>query len=242
MFLPEDYKIIDISVYPATEDLKVEAKVDEKKDNQVCFGIGDIFQSKEYFKYTIIAEAPKDSKEIMDLLKFKHRIPNTDKISNTFVGLPNSIRKKKRMIYLLMSYLVLFSLLSVTLFFLKMPIHFKILEKTTQNEVSIYINHQSEIFVEDCGSKNPFGSGQKISSKELAMNYTYLPQTSYNYKDLLPIFCFPLILIFMLIHIYYKTWAKHSHIIRIIMKDERKNNASKNTNIILLLKRIIQNI
>lgn len=241
LFLPDDYKIIDISVYPATEDLKVEANVEQEKENQVNFGIGGILKSKEYFKYTIITEAPKDSDGIRDLIKFKHRIPNTEKISNTFVGLPSRIRNKKKRLNFLLCYLGLFSILFISLLFIDQPVRFKVLDKTTKNEVSVRVNYQSEIFVNDSGVYHPFGSSHKISSKELAANYIIMPKTSFDYIDYFSIICFPLVAICLLLCLYYLTFLKNSQIIRIIMMEEGKINVRKTQNIIVSLKRLLLN-
>ena len=241
LFLPDDYKIIDISVYPATEDLKVEANVEQDKENQVNFGIGGILKSKEYFKYTIITEAPKDSDGIRDLIKFKHRIPNTEKISNTFVGLPSRIRNKKKSLIFLICYVALFSILSISLLFMDRPVGFKVLDKATLKEVSVRVNNQSEILVKESGVNNAFGSRHKISSKELAANYIIMPNTSYDSMDYFSIVIMPFAAIFLIICLYYHTFLKNSQIIRIIMMEEGKIKVRKTQNVFVSFKRLLFN-
>lgn len=214
ILFPEECKVKAVIVSPSEEELLVSARIDNDKENILNFGISDIFKSDEYFKYTAIVEASKEIKDLHYKLKFQHRIINTDKIRNTYLGLQRD-RFKKRFSKILISFIVFYSLLSV-ITALYQSIQFKVYHKGSDKEVKLHIDPSSNLYVNE-GISIPFFNGTLISSEELDNNFDIRPITEFRWNSLLMIWnMFNIIFsILYIILLYYLVWGRNAHIIHV---------------------------
>lgn len=220
---PEECKVKAVIVSPSEEELLVSANIENDKDNILNFGISDVFKSDEYFKYTAIVETSKEMKELHNKLRFQHRILNTDKIRNTYLGLQRD-RSKKRLSKILISLLVFIVLLSVITASYQ-SIQYKVYHKGSDKEVKLYIDPSSNLYVDE-GIYIPFFNGTLISSEEFDNNYDIKPITEYRWNSPLMIskifeVMFSIIYIILL---YYLVWGRNAHIIHVIKENEENKS------------------
>lgn len=220
IILPEGCRIKAVKVLPSTDDLIVNANQD--KENVINFGIRELFKSNEYFKYTAIIETTKEIEDIFDNLKFQHRILNTEKIQDTYIGLQREYRKYRRVkMVLLFSFLLLCLLIPYTT--LIQRLQFKVYKNETNTEVRVYVGPQSQLYVTENKLQIPFISGNLITKEELEDNYKIYPITSFNWssgKTVFSVIIFVIVMIYS-IFIYYLFWGKNRHILNVINKNEK---------------------
>ena len=220
IILPEGCRIKAVKVLPSTDDLIVNANQD--KENVINFGIRELFKSNEYFKYTAIIETTKEIEDIFDNLKFQHRILNTEKIQDTYIGLQRKYRKYRRVkMVLLFSFLLLCLLIPYTT--LIQRLQFKVYKNETNTEVRVYVGPQSQLYVTENKLQIPFISGNLITKEELEDNYKIYPITSFNWssgKTVFSVIIFVIVMIYS-IFIYYLFWGKNRHILNVINKNEK---------------------
>lgn len=220
MILPEECKIKAITVSPSTEGLFVTATKDDEKDNILHFGISEIFKNDEYFRYTAILETSKEMKSLHSVLKFSHRLSNTEKIRNTYIGL-HSNRFRKKFYKLAISFMVLMMVLMVFVFSYQ-RLRYNIYKKTNNQEVKIHIDPYSNLYVNE-GLAIPFISGNKISSDELEKEYKIVPVTEFRLsssESVMAILGLLLSLLYILLA-YYMVWGRNGHIMNVLNANEK---------------------
>lgn len=192
---------------------------DNEKDNILNFGISDILKSDEYFKYTAIIETSGEIDNLHDRLKFQHRILNTDKIQNRYIGQQKSLyRKKLYRMMVVCSVLVVLSLIILSLY---QKVSFKIYQNSTDKEVSLYIDAKSNLYIDD-GIAIPFISGKMISKGDLNKNYRIVPVTEYKWNNPVVIFAMTeTLMALFLLGLFYFLFGGNSHIINVIRENEK---------------------
>ena len=225
LILPDVCKIKAFTLLPSTKDLVVIAHKDNEKENILNFGISEIFKTDEYFKYTAIIETSKEIKTLHSELKFNHRIPNTSKIRNTYIGLQRN-QFRKRYFKIMRSTIVLMTLFA-TVTFSYQSLRYKIYKKDNNQEVKIHIDPYSNLYVNE-GMVIPFISGTKISLDELKKEYRIVPITKFKFNsfDDIMLISYLIILFVYIILLYYLTLGKNSHIIN-VLKDNEESKISK---------------
>lgn len=219
LILPDVCKIKAFTLSPSTEDLVVIAHKDNGKENILNFGISEIFKTDEYFKYTAIIETAKEIKALHSELKFSHRISNTSKIRNTYIGLQRNRSKIKFFKLMTSMYVLMTLLLAVTFSYQKLG--YNIYKKTNNQEVKVHIDPYSNLYINE-GITIPFISGTKISSDELEKEYRIVPITEFELSSpnsLMPIICI-IISVVYIIMMYYLAWGKNGHIINLLKENE----------------------
>jgi len=220
LILPEECRIKAVKVLPSTDDLIVNANQD--KENVINFGIRELFKSNEYFKYTAIIETSIEIEDIFDNLKFQHRILNTEKIQDTYIGLQRKYRKYRR-VKMVLLFSVLFFCLLIPYTTLIQRLQFKVYKNDTNTEVRVYVGPQSQLYVTDNKLQIPFISGNLVTKKELEDNYKIYPITSFSWssgKTVFSVIAFIIVMIYS-IFIYYLFWGKNRHILNVINKNEK---------------------
>lgn len=220
MILPEECKIKAITVSPSTEGLFVTATKDDEKDNILHFGISEIFKNDEYFRYTAILETSKEMKSLHSVLKFSHRLSNTEKIRNTYIGL-HSNRFRKKFYKLAIFFMVLMMVL-IAFVFSYQRLRYNIYKKANNQEVKIHIDPYSNLYVNE-GLAIPFISGNKISSDELEKEYKIVPVTEFRLsssESVMAILGLLLSLLYILLA-YYMVWGRNGHIMNVLNENEK---------------------
>lgn len=219
LVFPEDCKVKAVIVSPSEEELLVSANVENDKDHILDFGISEVFKSDEYFKYTAIVETSKEIKGLHNKLKFQHRILNTDKIQNTYIGLQRDKLKKRlsKIVIFAMALIALFSVISASY----QSIQYKVCHKDSDKEVKLHIDPFSNLYVEE-GISIPFVTDTLISSKELVNNYDIRPITEFKWNG--PIVITKMFeVIFSILYIvllYYIVWGRNAHIMNVLRENE----------------------
>ncbi len=205
LILPDECKIKAFTISPSTEDLMVTVNKDNEKENILNFGISEIFKADEYFKYTVIVETSKEIETLHSELKFRHRISNTDKIKNKYIGIQSNSKNSN---FWAISFVILFILfLGIPLIYIKLP--YKIYQKSSGKEVNMYIDLNSRIYVNE-GIPIPYVSGTIISSDEFEKHYKIVPITDFKWGRIMTIRTisfFLLILVFSSIIYKQELWV-----------------------------------
>lgn len=226
MILPKECKIKAITVSPSTDGLTITATKDDEKDNILSFGISEIFKTDEYFRYTAIVEMSNGFKDISEAIEYHHRIKDTSKIYNLNIGERRSPVKRKRFIY----YTAFIFFLCILEFILSLypGVHYKIIDKKTNKEVSVHVDPSSNIYVCE-GIHIPFVSGSVISCKEFENNYKIETNTEFKWSNTITFVSIIQLLLVMplLFGLYYFGWGKYSHISKVIAKNEIKKSLLK---------------
>lgn len=215
LILPKGCVVKAIKVLPSTSDLKINENVN---NNIISFSICDVFKSDEFFKYTAIAESNEAIDGLHEKLKFQHRILNTEKIQNTFIGRQIYFFKKKS--FRLMLFLLL--LMSFILLFLSFyqKVSFKIVHNSTNTEVKLYIDPQSNLYVND-GNLFPFINNTIISEKEFYKDYRIEPITVFRWnRPELIIAILEFSLLAILLCLIYFSSRLNNHILNVIKANE----------------------
>ena len=223
LILPEGCIVKAIKVAPSTDNLVINANVDEQKHCIIHFGICDnIFKSDEYFKYTAIVETNNEIDNLHDKLTFQHRILNTKKVQNTYIGQLKRYRKFRIIKYLLLVMLAVSILSCISSIFFQTA-QFRIYKYTTNEEVKLYMDPYSNLYISD-NKLFPIADYESITKKDLNDNYKVLPITTFSWYSSKTIeAAVPVIIALMyIVFLYYLIWGKNSHIINTIRKNEEK--------------------
>ena len=216
---PEECKVKAVIVSPSEEELLVSANIDNNKDNILNFGISEVFKSDEFFKYSAIVETSKEIQELHNKLKFQHRILNTDKIRNTYIGLQRDKFKKRfsKIVIFAMAFVAFLSVITASY----QSIEYKVCQKGSDKEVKFYIDPFSNLYVNE-GISIPFVTGTLIPSEELVDNYDIEPITEFRWNGPLMISKMfeVLFTILYIILLYYLFWGRNAHIINVIRENE----------------------
>lgn len=222
LILPDECKIKAFTISSSTEDLIVSVNKDNEKENILNFGVSEIFKTDEFFKYTAIVETPKEIETLHSGLKFRHRISNTDKIKNTYIGPQKSqFVKRPYKIMMISSVIIaiLMMLLNIDLIFCH-NIRYEIYKKTNNQEVEIRIDSNSNLYVNE-GLAIPFILGTKISLDEFEKEYKIVPMTEYRLNSSENVVAFfSLVLSVCILSIYYIVWWKNGHIMNVLKENE----------------------
>ena len=226
LIFPDECKIKDFKISTSTEDLLVTSNKECENDNILNFGISEIFKTDEYFKYTAIIETTKKIESLHSELKFHHRISNTDKIGNTYIGLQAN-QSRKRFYKMSTIYVIVLTLL--TLFIISYQrLDFTIYKKANNQEVEIYIDPNSNLYINE-GFSIPFINDTKISLDEFEKEYKIVPLTKFKWNSSNNLaFIIPVaiaILIYLLA--YYVTWGRNGHILNVLKENEENENHNK---------------
>lgn len=195
LILPDGSMLKAITVSPSSKELKINAKKDNKFDNIIHFGLCDIFMKDEYFEYTAIVEVNKDINNLHDNLVFRHRIKNTEKIKNTYIGQSYKKRnnKKKLINYLFIISSILMCLLTFFVLYFT-PLRCTYYDNYTNKDVQICVDPFSNLYI----MKNTFNL-HKITIEDFHKNYSINP-ILHKKSDDWAIYIF--IIIMLLIYIY----------------------------------------
>ena len=197
LILPDGCILKAVKVTSSTEELIV--STNKNNENVIPFGIAELFKSNEFFLYTAIVETPKEIKDISGMLKFQHRILNTE-IKNTHVGLSNVfVRRKaykwfKRVIAILS---LLFLLLFIPLL-ISHRMEIEVYDNTTNKQVKLYIDRNSQIHVADKRIIPYIYEGETISTEEMKNNYRICPVTTFKWYNYHNVFTFALFIVLLL--------------------------------------------
>lgn len=220
LILPDECKVKAFTISPSTEDLAVSVNKHNEKDNILNFGVSEIFKTDEYFKYTVIIETSEEMKSIHSVLKFSHRLSNTEKIRNTYIGLHNN-RFRRKLYKLLISFMVLMMVITAVVFSYQ-KLRYNIYKKANHQEVKIHIDPYSNLYVNE-GLAIPFISGNKISSDELEREYTIVPVTEFrwsSYDSVMGVLSLLLSLLYIILA-YYMAWGRSGHIMNVLKENEK---------------------
>lgn len=220
LILPDECSVKAFTISPSIEDLEVTANKDNEKANILHFGISEIYKTDEYFKYTAIIETSKEMKSLHSVLKFSHRLSNTEKIRNTYIGL-HSNRFRKKYYKLAISFMVLMTVLMAFVFSYQ-RLRYNIYKKANNQEVKIHIDPYSNLYVNE-GLAIPFISGNKISSDELEKEYKIVPVTEFRLsssESVMAILGLLLSLLYILLA-YYMVWGRNGHIMNVLNENEK---------------------
>lgn len=221
MSLPNNCIVKAIKISSLANGLKVNVTIDNDKKNVVYWGIDGIFISDEHFEYTAIVEVPENIGDLDAALSFQHRIKNTKKIQNTYVGQVHK-NKEGRKLFRWAS-IIVWSFIFVTMLLSYMfpELKFKVVEKKTNKVVAVGISPNSKLYV-DWRTSLPVVFGEEITTKDLEENYTICPITTYKWYNtqLLVVLCsFALLLmIWMLSYAHY--FGKNAHIIKVLSRSK----------------------
>lgn len=229
LILPEECNIKAIQVSSSNNNLNINPTIDGEKKNVVGFGIKELFMSSEHFGYTAIIEVPEDIEDIENVLIFEHRIKNTEKIEDIYIGQTHKTQKKKKLLwpmYIATACLIVFSCVC----FFHQPLKFGVYEKGTNKEVSVTIGPKSILYVSDA-QKISF-SHDIITIEELNNNYNIIPETTYHWFIQIYLASMLLILVVTLIigSIIIKGGRKASKIVKVLYKEKEQNKPVEKKN------------
>lgn len=221
MSLPNNCIVKAIKISSLANGLKVNVTIDNDKKNVVYWGIDGIFISDEHFEYTAIVEVPENTGDLDAALSFQHRIKNTKKIQNIYVGQVQK-NKEERKLYRRMS-IIAWSLLFVIMVLSHMfpEMNFKVYEKKNNRPVAVSISPRSRIYV-DWRTSLPIVFGEEITPKELEEDYSICPITTYKWYNtqLLVVLCSFALLLMIWILSYAHYFGKNAHIIKVLSRSK----------------------
>ena len=219
LIFPDGCIVKAFTISPSTEDLKVTANKDNEKENILNFCISEIFKTDEYFKYTAIIETSEEMKSLHSVLKFSHRLSNTEKIRNILGSQSDEHRRKFIKSYI---YSMVLIMLIMAGFFSYQELSYNIYKKANNQEVKIHIDPYSNLYVhEGEGLPIPFISGNKISSNELEKEYIIVPVTEFRWSGSMFLGMWVLAII-CLLFVYYTEWRGNAHIMNVLKENERR--------------------
>lgn len=121
IIFPKNSTVKAVKVGPLTDELKVDA-ISGINANEVKFIITKLLKTSERFNYTAIIESTKQINGSHEVLRFKHRIPNTDNIHDGDKQYENKKRQNFRIFECVLCVLfVLFVVCEVLLYLGKYP-------------------------------------------------------------------------------------------------------------------------
>lgn len=94
LILPERCCVKAVQLSPLVNGLCVNSNINENEKNKIVFSVDGLFKSDECFDYSAIIEVPDNIGDLENSLCFDHRILNTERISNVFIG--QTKRKDRR--------------------------------------------------------------------------------------------------------------------------------------------------
>ena len=217
LILPEGCCLKDIKIKQLSNDLDVTACKNKKTPNVVNFAINEKFMAGEGFEYTAIIETTEEIRNLHRKIEFKHRIPNTSKITNEYIGQQTrkgvakgsgeKLQELKTMVILSMAAALFFSISSVFLFFAQ-KVQYSVVEKGTEKEFALYMTPKSQFYISD-SNWIPFLDKKDISKGELDRNYYVSLQKKYLWSSSDSILGFVLTF-FALIYIIFALWSVYS--------------------------------
>ena len=223
LILPKDCVVKTIKITPSTNNLKVKATIDEEKTNAIQFTIDGIFISDEYFEYTAIVEVPERLGDLDDSLTFNHRIKNTEKINNIYVGYAlSSIKRKKgkkRLLFVMAGCYILMVALSFC-----QELKFNIYEKTTNKEMTLMISPKLNLYVDENSTLAlPVITGKRITTDEFNNDYTISPKVSYRWFYPIWTIVLYMAILFVFGYFYYDDYlGKKAHVVKVLIKNKNK--------------------
>lgn len=180
--LPKECVLKDIIIKRKSKNLDVSAHINTDTPNVIDFAINDKFMSGEFFEYAAIVESTNDIIRLDRKLTYNHRIPNTSKIKNEYMGIQMH-NNKKSLAYIFLLFAIFFSVISLFYFYVQ-EVKYTLLEHKTGKEVVLYITPESQLYVSD-NQLIPFIDKTDITKVDFERNYKIsLPAkyswTSYN--------------------------------------------------------------
>ncbi len=214
IILPEGCSLKKIIIKKSNDELEVNAQKNENAPNIIDFCIDEKLMSGEGFEYTALIETTKEIKNLHRHIDFKHRIANTSKIRNEFLG--QQIQKCNKKNFFLSSLenglavglttffgSVILGILAVYIYNFQ-PVTCSIKERGTNKDVSIYITPKSQFYVSK--SDFPLFDKKEITKKEIDSNYYISSNMDYSMsKEQKFSLYFPAIaaLVYLLVSVYY---------------------------------------
>lgn len=217
LILPQGCIVKDVNTKTSSKGLNITPQIDSDIENVINFNISNLFKTDEYFQYIAIVEMPKDTGSLLNKLKFNHRIPNTENIQSTYIGLEWKYQRHKFLrifMYLLMIMLVCFSFHMIW----HQELGFKVYDKTTSEEVFIYTTPKSKIYVVDGNQYLPYVYSDSISVENLNNNYRIAPVTKFQWlhKDIVSLVVLWGFSLGTLGSLFYRYWIKNRHILKVL--------------------------
>lgn len=174
LILPPKCRIKALTSSPSDKGMVISQTIDNTKENVVRFSINGIFKSDEYINYKMIVETPENIGDLDDELTFNHRIVQTEKIKNVFVGSLRETSKLKRTKRILMIGYISIIIILNGLVCINPRMNIKVYNNSSNEEVKIHINPYSNLY-----EGNVFW-GKKIAKENFENNYRISPITTYN--------------------------------------------------------------
>ncbi len=221
--LPESCVFREIKITKTSEGLEVAANILEDTPNIIDFAINEKIISGESFEYAAIVETKEDINRLYSFANFKHRIPNTSKIKNEFIG-QQTRKKVPLLIYITIFAGISLTFASITTFSMQ-KVKYSLIEKSTNNEMYIYMTPSSQLYVSD-NDILPYLNNHKISKEDLDSKYVISLDTKYKWctdRTLVGIFSASLAILYIAYAIWFSyRWNKKNHICRLIERFEKK--------------------
>ncbi len=234
MILPKSCSLKDIKIKPLSDDLGVKACVNEKTPNIINFAINEKFMSGEGFEYTAIIETTEEIRNLHRKIDFKHRIPNTSKITNEYIGQQTrkgvvrgtgeKLPELKSLVFFSIVAALFFCIASAFLFFAQ-KVQYSVIEKGTEKEFALYMTPKSQFYISD-SNWIPFLDKTDLSKEELDRNYYVSLQNKYLWSSSDSILGFVLTF-FALIYIISTflsvfLWNRKKHIYHLLEQYEQE--------------------
>ena len=190
IILPDGCCLKEVQLRRLSSDLSVKACVNSNATNIINFGIDEKFMSGESFEYAAIIELTKVVKSLQRNIEFKHRIPNTSKIRNEYIigqhtqhELLRKFTPFKEKSFGVLSIIgaLLLSLFTLSVLF-QQKVQYCIYEKDSNDELSVYITPQSQLYVSD-NSIIPFFDNKNITKEELYTKYCVALKTDFSWSN-----------------------------------------------------------
>lgn len=190
IILPKGCSLKDIKIKQLSDDLDVRACKSEKAQNIINFSIDEKLMSGEGFEYTAIIEITEEIGNLHRKIDFKHRIPNTSKITNEYIGQQMRkespiktnvlfpLKNEKAMGFFLLAGTFILCIFSLYCFFVQ-RVQYSIIEKGTNKEYSLFLAPQSQLYISD-NELVPFWDNKKITKAELDNRYIVSIKTEYS--------------------------------------------------------------
>lgn len=218
LILPKGSVLKAINISPSSKELKINAKKDNKKDNIIHFGICDIFMKDEYFEYTAIVEVNKDINNLHDNLNFRHRIKNTEKIKNTYIGQSyKKINTKRKLIRYFLILTLIIAVVFLIFYSFYSPLRCKIYDNSTNEAVKICMDPFSNLYIMD-----NLINMHKISIEDFQNFYRISPILDRKWEEYALTILYLILMVIYIILMYLLLIVKNSHIINILKKQKEK--------------------
>lgn len=215
LIMPEKCKVRALKIAPSDRGMTIGHNLDE--ENVVRFLVNGIFKSDEYINYKMIVETPDNIGDLDDELKFNHRIVNTEKIKNIFVG---SIREKnkwkRRKIWLMIGYIVVIVFLNCWAS-INPRMSIKVYDNSSNEKVDIHVSPNSNLY------EGNVLWGKNIPIEEFEKNYRFSPITTFNeYMPQVYIWGGITIIIILLFMVTLIDFSGKGHVINVLSKNKKR--------------------